>query len=142
MSATEQPHETITVNFAGPVKGQVINGNHNVQINRITPSQFVLTNADLEILQEQLAELRARVAEAASEEKREAALERVNELQEALLAEKPDLPTMEYVKGWFLRNLPGIAGSVTSLIVSPIVGKLVEVSGEVLAAEFRRRFGG
>jgi hypothetical protein len=47
---------------------------------------------------------------------------------------------MEYVKVWFGKNLPGLAGAVTGLIVNPVVGKLVEVAGDVLAAEFRRRF--
>jgi hypothetical protein len=49
---------------------------------------------------------------------------------------------MEYVKRWFVKNLPGLAGAVTSIVVHPIVGKLVEAAGDALAAEFRRRFGG
>jgi hypothetical protein len=49
---------------------------------------------------------------------------------------------MEYVKGWFAKHLPGLAGAVTGVIVHPIVGKLVEAAGETLAAEFKRRFGG
>ena len=75
-------------------------------------------------------------------EKKDAALERVDELEEAITAQEPDLPTMEYVKRWFVRNLPDLAGAVTSVVVHPIVGKLVEAAGDALAAEFRRRFGG
>jgi len=66
----------------------------------------------------------------------------VQELEEAVTAEKPDLTTMEYVKQWFVKNLPGLAGAVTGVVVNPIVGKLVEAAGDALAAEFRRRFGG
>ena len=63
------------------------------------------------------------------------------ELEEAVTAKKPDLTTMEYVKRWFARNLPELAGAVTGVIIHPIVGKLVEAAGDGLAAEFRRRFG-
>ena len=34
-----------------------------------------------------------------------------------------------------------LAGAVTSVIVNPIVGKLVEAAGETVSEEFRRRFG-
>ena len=69
-------------------------------------------------------------------------MERVDELEQAITEEKPDLSTMEYVKNWFVRNLPGLAGTVTSVVVHPIVGKLVEAGGDALVGEFRRRFGG
>ena len=49
---------------------------------------------------------------------------------------------MEYVRNWFVKNLHGLAGVVTSVIVHPIVGKLVEASGDALVGEFCRRFGG
>lgn len=65
----------------------------------------------------------------------------MEELKEAVTAEKPDLTTIEYVKGWFVKNLPDLAGAVTSVVVHPIVGKLVEAASDALAAEFRRRFG-
>ena len=52
------------------------------------------------------------------------------------------MTTMEYVKRWFVKNLPGLAEAVTGVVVHPIVGKLVEAAGDALAAEFRRRFGG
>jgi hypothetical protein len=48
---------------------------------------------------------------------------------------------MEYVRQWFGRNLPKLAGVVGSVVVHPIVGALVQAAGETLAAEFRMRFG-
>jgi len=54
---------------------------------------------------------------------------------------EPDLTTMEYVKKWFVKNLPALAGSVTSLVVHPVVGKLVTAAGDAAVAEFNRRFG-
>jgi hypothetical protein len=73
---------------------------------------------------------------------KDAAQERVKELEEAVTAPEPDLSTMEYVRNWFLKNLPGLAGAVTGVVVNPIVGKLVAVAGDTLSAEFQRRFGG
>ena len=66
----------------------------------------------------------------------------MEELEKAITAEAPDLATMEYVKRWFARHVPGLAGAVAGVVVDPVVGKLVEMAGEALAAEFRRRFGG
>jgi hypothetical protein len=80
--------------------------------------------------------LRARVTAEAPPDLRASANERVGELEEALTAEAPDLTTVQYVKHWFARNLPRIAGSVTSLLVHPLVGKLVEAGGDALVSEF------
>ena len=44
-------------------------------------------------------------------DKRDGALERIDELEEALVTHKPDPATAGYVKGWFARNVPGIAGA-------------------------------
>jgi hypothetical protein len=49
---------------------------------------------------------------------------------------------MEYVKNWFTKNVPGLAGAVTSVVVHPVVGKLVSAAGEAISSEFKRRFGG
>ncbi|MEU6033004.1 hypothetical protein ABZ825_39460 [Streptomyces tauricus] len=56
-------------------------------------------------------------------------------------APEPDLSTMEYVRRWFTHNLPALAGAVTSLVIHPVVGHLVEAAGGTLAEEFRHRFG-
>lgn len=140
MATREELNTNIRANFAGPVSGSLVIGNSNVQINRSASSGFIVTNADVEHLQQQLAGLKRQVAAGAPDELQGPAIERLDELEAAVLAEEPDLSTMDYVKGWFTKNLPGIAGSVTSLIVNPIVGKLVEAAGETLASEFRQRF--
>jgi hypothetical protein len=69
------------------------------------------------------------------------ATDRIDELREAITAEKPDLTTMEYVKGWFAKHAPGLSSSVASLIFHPIVTKVMETAGEALAQDFRHRFG-
>jgi hypothetical protein len=82
------------------------------------------------------------VDEQAPPEQKQRALQEVDALKEAIEDEEPDLGKMESVQRWFKRNLPQLAGAVSSVILHPIVGKLVEAAGEVLATEFRRRFGG
>ena len=63
------------------------------------------------------------------------------ELKEAVTAKKPDLTTMDYVKKWFVKKLPQVAGKVIGVLVNPIVGKVVEAGGEIAAAELKKRFG-
>ena len=101
----------------------------------------VVTEADRAAVQKMFDELRVTVAREAPPGEKEKALERVDELKEAVTAKEPDLTTMEYVKNWFVKHLPSVAGSVVGLIVHPLVGKLVEVGGDALAASFRHRFG-
>ncbi|HEY74669.1 MAG TPA: hypothetical protein G4O00_00620 [Thermoflexia bacterium] len=142
MGEKEKPGNEIRATISGDVSGQVAVGKGITQTQTIRESRPEVTEADLAALRQMLADLREKVAAEAPPEKKEAALERVQELEEAVTAEKPDLTTMEYVKQWFVKNLPGLAGAVTGVVVNPIVGKLVEAAGDALAAEFRRRFGG
>jgi hypothetical protein len=134
-----QSNDKITATISGPVSGQVAVGKGITQISApgwaARPSE-----AELASLRQAFVDFRELVSAAAPPEKQPAALERVDELEEAITSSEPDLSTMEYVKVWFSKNLPGLAGAVTGLIVNPVVGKLVEVAGDVLAAEFRRRF--
>jgi hypothetical protein len=103
-----------------------------------------ITEADRAALRQLFDDLKTKVEMEAPPEEKGKALERVDELKEAVNAKKPeehDLTTMEYVRNWFVKHLPSVAGSVTSLIVHPLVGKLVEVGGDALASSFRKRFG-
>jgi hypothetical protein len=134
--------ERYSVSIGGSVEGgQVAAGKHIRQTSVVGAGAQALTDAEREELLAAFAALEARVAAEAPPEQRDAALERVGELEEAVTAAEPDLSTMEYVRRWFGKHLPGLAGSVVGLVVHPIVGKLVEAAGETVAAEFRRRFG-
>jgi len=128
--------------ITGDVSGQVAVGEGITQVQAIGAARPKVTEAGLAELRQAFAGLKARVEVDAPLEKREAALERVGELEEAVIAGEPDLATMEYVNRWFARHVPGLAEAVTGVVVHPIVGKLVEAAGDGLAAEFRRRFGG
>jgi hypothetical protein len=98
------------------------------------------TDAERHELVQLLTRLRAQVEAEAPPEQRQAAVAKVEELAEALAQPEPDLATMESVRNWFVRRLPALAGGVATLVVHPIVGKLVGAAGDALATEFRRRF--
>jgi hypothetical protein len=143
MNQTSQTPAQYSVKITGGVRegSQVAVGSHISQQIGVPLRDSRPTREDLE---QALAELKQRIAAEAPAEEKAAALERAGELEEAVKVEKPDqgtLTTMEYVKNWFIKHLPGLAGAVMSVIVHPIVGKLVEAGGDALVAEFNRRFG-
>jgi len=105
-------------------------------------AQVQVTGADLAEVRKLFGELRKQVDAEAPPDMKNSALERVEELEEAVTAEKPDLTTMEYVKKWFGKHLPQLAGAVVSVLVNPIVGKVVEAAGDIASEELRQRFGG
>jgi hypothetical protein len=124
------------------ISGQVAVGDGNVQTQTIgTPRTPAGPGADRGVLDAIFAELKATVAEEAPADRREAALERLGEFGEALTAPEPDLATMEYVQGWFARQIPELGQTVSVLLAHPAVVHWIESSGDALAAEFRRRFG-
>ena len=153
----EEQKPQVNAVISGAISGQVAIGNEQAQVRDVSGQAVVavgtgisqvidtvqqrLTEVELAELRRLLADLEAKVEAEAPPEQKQAAVERVKELGQAVTAEEPDLTTMEYVKRWFVKNLPGLAGAVTSIVIHPIVGKLVEAAGEVLATDFRRRFG-
>ena len=140
MNKKNRSPKGIHVSVGGDVSGQLAAGENITQMSTKTAGE--VTRAELDELNQLLAHLRSKVEVEAHPDKKDVALERVGELEGAIAEEKPDLTTMEYVKNWFVKNLPGLAGTVTSVVVHPIVGKLVEAGGDALVEEFRRRFGG
>ncbi len=129
----------ITGTVTGDVSGQVAIGKDISQTKISGPASERLSEEELAELQQAFVELRAEVAARAPEQRKDPALARLDELEEAVTAEEPDVTTIEYVKRWFAKNAPGIAGSVVGLLVNPIVGKLVQAAGDSVAAEFNRR---
>jgi hypothetical protein len=126
----------------GDVSGQAAIGKDITQTYTSTTGRAAVTEADLAALHQALAALKAQIVAEVPPAQQARALERADELAAAVTAKQPDLPTMEYVKGWFGKHLPRLAGAVTSIVIHPVVGKLVEAAGDGLASEFRRRFGG
>ena len=114
---------------------------HHIKQSQVHGAPPVMTEAEMIQLRQMFEDLKAKIAQDVPPAEKEKALERVDELQAAVTAKEPDLTTMEYVRNWFVKNLPSVAGSVVGLIVHPLVGKLVEVGGDALASTFRKRFG-
>lgn len=130
---------------SGNVSGQYAVGTHIQQTMKLGVPTDPPTEGELADLRRTLDELRAQIAQdAPSPEVAAAASERVTELEEAVRGGKdgPDLTTMAYVKRWFGKNLPALAGAVVSVVIHPVVGKLVTAAGDSAVAEFKRHFGG
>ncbi len=111
-------------------------GNDNAQTQTVTTT--TVTQAELAELQRLLAALKEQVVVAdVPAADRVAALAHVAELEQATLADEPDVATIQRVGRWFGSNLPALVGSVAGLVIHPIVGKLVGAAGDALVAEFR-----
>ena len=113
----------------------------NIRQQQISSSAEV-TEANLKQLNDLFASFKQQIEQQAPPDKKAAALERVEELQQEIASKKPDLTTFDYVKSWFGKNLPGLLGGVTSLIINPIVGKVVEAASGLAAEALKKRFGG
>ncbi|MEV0279400.1 hypothetical protein AB0I22_23840 [Streptomyces sp. NPDC050610] len=124
------------------VSGQVVVGRGNT-VSRVEAAPGGPATA---VTEEELAELRAEFARVralvpADEPEAERAVGLLDELEEAVTAPEADLSTMAYVRQWFARRLPVLAGAVASLVIHPVVGRLVEAAGGRLVEEFDQRFG-
>jgi len=134
MKPSEGSGDRISGTVSGPVQGQVGIGKDIHQTQSVGSMTQEVTEAEMAELRQAFADLRTEVAAGAPAESRDAALERVGELEEAVTAEEPDLTTAQYVKRWFSKNLPGVAGSVAGILIHPVVGKLVQGAGEAAVA--------
>ena len=143
--ATEEAGDDIRVSIGGSVQegGQVGVGRNISQsyVRTHTEGPVAVTEADLAELRSAVEAVKAQVVADAPPDKQAAALERVAELEEAVVADEPDLTTLQYVRTWFGKNLPKLAGSITGLIIHPGVGKIVEAAGDLAARQFREYFG-
>ena len=98
------------------------------------------TEEELRELAGLFATLKQQVQEQASPEVRDEAVRQTEALQEATLAPKPNVSAMAAAKQWFLQHAPGLLGAVTSVVINPIVGKIVSSAGEAVARESDKWF--
>lgn len=133
----------ISANISGPVSGQIGVGK-DIAITRSSGSPAPITEQEIAQVAElkgEIAALRAQIEVESPPETKDEALEKVQELEDAIASEKPDPTMLIKVQGWFARNLPMLAGAVTSVVVHPLVGRLVESAGDIATEEIRTRFG-
>jgi hypothetical protein len=98
------------------------------------------TAEELQQLAAVFATLREQVAAEAPPEVRDEAVRQTEILERAAKADKPDVSAMAAAKNWFLRHAPGLLGAVTSVVINPIVGKIVHAAGEAVAGEYEKWF--
>lgn len=53
----------------------------------------------------------------------------------------PDGSVIKVAGNWLLENMPALAGALTSLFLSPVVGKIVGAAGDVAADWVKEQFG-
>ena len=133
MSKDPSTGDRINAVVTGQVQGAVAIGKGISQRQEVGSMQLALTDAERAELSTVFANLREEVSAAVPESERRAAVERVDELEQAVVADQPDLTTIEYVKQWFARKLPTAAGLVASVLIHPLVGRIVERAGDKLA---------
>jgi hypothetical protein len=125
------------IRIGADASGQIAVGNRITQTStRIERPE--VSAAELAELQTLLDDLRARIASEAPPERRDGAVERVDELATAITAEHPDVGTMRYVLNWFRDKVGPLAGAVREMVLNPLVAKVVGAAGDVAAKDFER----
>lgn len=133
MTSDEQASGKYNINISGDMShSQTVVGDYNTVTQKIG-----LTPQEAAQLRAVFAGLRSAVAEQAPPERREAALSEAGELEGAIVAERPDPGRVRRALEWFRDNAPQLVGAVTSVLVSPVVGKVVEGAGQAVAGQFR-----
>lgn len=111
---------SIVAHIEGSVGGQVAVG-HDIRQHQAVPAAAGGTTAPADPARG-LARLRRRVGAAAPEALAVPALERIDELEEALREQPPDAVTLDYVRQWFADNLPACAVLVAEVAARPAGG--------------------
>jgi hypothetical protein len=124
-------------------------GKFNLQIGTVTGSQVIvgdyntvsqkigLTPEESDELRSLFTDLRSGVSAGAPARIQPEAEVQVAELEAALISEQPDPGRVRRVLGWFRENAPQLAGAVVSVVINPLVGKVVEGAGAAIAERFR-----
>jgi serine/threonine protein kinase len=137
--------------------GQAAFGGQNViQIGSVSGGQISISMGDSQpqatepapmleeqraIVQRQIADLKAHAQLVLPQERQQAALERLEELSEALTTMPPDLDTAVYVKAWLTKNTPTLTTAITALLAHSAVRQLMTAAGGPVVADYERRLG-
>jgi hypothetical protein len=129
----EQPSGKYSIQIEGDLnQSQVVVGDYN------TVSQKVgLSAQETAELRSVFDDLRSTVVEQAPPAQREVALSEAAELEAAIVADRPQPHRVRQALLWFRDNAPQLAGAALSVVVNPLVGKVVEGAGEMIADQFR-----
>ena len=133
MAQEEQPPGKFNIQFGNVTQSQIVMGDYNTVAQKVG-----LTPEETAELRSMFGDLRTTVAEQAQPEQRDEALGQAEELERAVVAEQPDPRRIRKVLGWFRDNAPQLLGTVVSVVVHPLVGKVVEGAGQAIADQFRQ----
>ena len=132
MAEGEQPPGKFNIKFGNVTQSQIVMGDYNTVAQKVG-----LTPQETAELRSVFGDLRTIGAEQAQPEQRDEALAQAEELERAVVAEQPDPGRIRKVLGWFRDNAPQLAGAVVSVVINPLVGKVVEGAGQAIADQFR-----
>jgi len=111
----------------------------------ITQPPVAPTAADRTEIERLVADLKSQLAGLdAPANKKLLGQEFVSQLETELTktAEQPDASIIKVAGNWLLDNLPALAGSLASLFLNPIIGKVVAAAGDLAAEWVQKRFRG
>ena len=123
------PSEKYNVRIGSVSHSQVSIGDYN-RLVALTPDE----SAELRDL---FGEFRTSVAESVAPDRRDEALAQADELERAVVSAAPDAGRARRALRWFRDNLPHVAATAVSVLVDPLVGKLVDAAGTAVADPFR-----
>jgi hypothetical protein len=132
LSEGERSAGKFNVQFGDVTQSQIVMGDYNTVSQRVG-----LTPQETAELRDVFSGMRTTVAQEAPQERRDEALAQAEELERAVVTEQPDPGRIRKVLRWFRDNAPQLAGAVVSVVINPLVGKVVEGAGEAIAEQFR-----
>jgi hypothetical protein len=124
------------ISFGGTFNNAQFGVGDNVQLTMNTGAAAANLSADeLTALRAALAKLGEDVAARAPQDRREAALEQVQQIADATVAaDVVDVPRLKRITRWFAANAPELVEAVTGLLFGPAVGALAGRAGGLATA--------
>lgn len=113
MPKQQKTNNRISVNITGDVSGQIVIGNNNEVKKSI--AHLPTNSANMKSLLRLLNDLKFRIQTEAPDDKKEDALEKANELANAIHEKNLYLVDVGYVKKWFEENLPDLVELITRI---------------------------
>jgi hypothetical protein len=133
MSADDEATGKFNIHIGDVSDSQVVIGDYNTVTQKagLSPEEAAKLRGVFE-------GLRSSVEEEAPPERRDEAVAQAEELERAVVRKRPDAGRVRRVLRWFRDNAPQLAGTVVSVVVNPLVGKVVEGAGEAIADQFKK----
>jgi hypothetical protein len=132
MSPDDESTGKFNIHIGDVSDSPVVIGDYNTVTQRVglSPEEAAKLSGVFE-------QFRSSVEEKAPPDRRGEAVAQAEELERAVVSERPDVGRVRKVLRWFRDNAPQLAGAVVSVVVNPLVGKVVEGAGEGIAGQFK-----